>query len=162
MRHRSLSILIFGLLAGLLAIGSTAVKAADDPSTGKWKMDPAKSKYDPGPAPKSTTTTIDSNENKYKVDTHIVNADGTEAHIAFDAKTDGQDYPLTGVPNADTISVKRIGANTIETTWKKDGKTVMTTRSVISSDGKTRTVTFNGTNAQGQKVHNVVVYEKEM
>jgi hypothetical protein len=83
-------------------------------------------------------------------------------HTAFDAKTDGKDYPLTGVPNADTISVKRIGANTIETTWKKDGKTVMTTRGVVSSDGKTRTVTFNGTNAQGQKVHNVVVYEKEM
>jgi hypothetical protein len=63
---------MFGFLVGLFAIGSTTVKAADDPSNGKWKMDPAKSKYDPGPAPKSTTTTINSNENKYKVDAHTV------------------------------------------------------------------------------------------
>ena len=45
----SLSILIFGLLVGVFAIGITA-KAADDPSNGTWKMDPAKSKHDPGPA----------------------------------------------------------------------------------------------------------------
>ena len=41
-------------------------------------MNPAKSKYDPGPAPKSSTTMIESDENKYKVDGHTVNADGTE------------------------------------------------------------------------------------
>lgn len=159
MRNRSLSILVFGFLVALFAIG-TAVNAADDPASGKWKMDPAKSKYEPGPAPKSTTTTIEASENKYKVDAHTVNADGTETHITFDAKTDGKDYPLTGAPNADMISVKRVDARTIETTWKKDGKTVMTTRGVVSSDGKSRTVTFDGTTAEGKKMHNVVVYEK--
>jgi hypothetical protein len=161
MRHKSLSILIFGFLVGLFAIGTTG-KAADDPSNGKWTMDPAKSKYDPGPAPKSTTTTIESDENKYKVDAHTVNADGTEMHISFDAKTDGKDYPLSGAPNADMISVKRVDAKTVETTWKKDGKTVMKNHGVVSGDGKTRTVTFDGTDPQGHKVHNVVVYEKAM
>jgi hypothetical protein len=38
----------------------------------------------------------------------------------------------------------------------------MTTHGVVSKDGKTRTVTFNGTNPDGKKVHNVVVYDKEM
>ncbi len=161
MRKRSLSILIFGILVALVAFG-TKVKAADDSSNGKWTMNPAKSKYDPGPAPKSTTTTIESDENRYKVDAHTVNADGTETHISFDAKTDGKDYPLSGAPNADMVSVKRVGANTLETTWKKDGKTVMKTHGVVSSDGKTRTVTFDGTDPQGHKVHNVVVYEKVM
>jgi hypothetical protein len=161
MRHRSLSILIFGFLVGLFAIG-TSVKAAEDPINGKWTMDPAKSKYDPGPAPKSSTTTIESDETKYKVDGHTVNADGTETNISFDAKTDGKDYPLSGLPNADMISVKRVNAKTIETTWKKDGKTVMKTHAVVSSDGKTRTVTFDGTDPQGHKVHNVVVFEKVM
>jgi hypothetical protein len=33
---------------------------------------------------------------------------------------------------------------------------------VVSSDGKTRTVTFDGTDPQGHKVHNVVVFEKGM
>jgi hypothetical protein len=161
MRYRSLSILLFGFVVGLLAMGS-AVKAADNPSNGKWEMNPAKSKYDPGPAPKSATTTIEADETKYKVDAHTVNADGTETHISFDAKTDGKDYPLSGVQTADTVSVKRVDANTIETTWKKGGKTVMNTHAVVSSDGKTRTVTFNGTDPQGHKVHNVVVSEKVM
>jgi hypothetical protein len=161
MRHRSLSILIFGFIVGLFAM-STAVKAADDPNSGTWKMNPAKSKYDPGPAPTSSTTTIESDETKYKVDGHTVNADGTETNISFDAKVDGKDYPLSGVPNADKVSVKRVGAKTVETTWKKDGKTVMKTHAVVSSDGKTRTVTFDGTDPQGHKVHNVVVFEKGM
>ena len=161
MRHRSLSILMFGFLAGLFAIG-TAVKAAEDPNSGTWKMNPSKSKYDPGPAPKSSTTMIESDENKYKVDGHTVNADGTETHISFDAKVDGKDYPLSGVPNADVISVKRVDAKTIETAWKKDGKTVMKTHAMVSSDGKTRTVTFDGADPQGHKVHNVAVFEKRI
>ncbi len=127
MRHRSLSILIFGFLAGLFAHG-IAAKAAEDPNSGTWKMNPAKSKYDPGPAPKSSTTTIESDGTKYKVDGRTVNADGTETNISFDAKTDGKDYPLSGTPNADKVSVKRVDANTIETTWKKDGKTEMKTQ----------------------------------
>jgi hypothetical protein len=159
MRNRSLSILAIGFLAALFAIG-TAVKAADDPSSGKWKIDPAKSKYEPGPAAKGGTSTIEASETSFKVDAHTVNADGTETHISFDAKTDGKDYPLSGVPGADVVSVKRVDARTIETTWKKAGKTVQTTRGVTSSDGKSRTVTFDGTDAKGQKFHNVVVYEK--
>src|SRR6516162_347372 len=118
MRYSSLNSLLFGLLVGLLAI-STAVRAADDPSSGTWKMDPAKSKYDPGPAPKSTTVKVDAGENTFKVDVHTVNADSTETHISFDAKTDGKDYPVTGNPNGDMISVKRVDARTIETTMKK-------------------------------------------
>ena len=36
----------------------------------------------------------------------------------------------------------------------------MKTHAVVSSDGKTRTFTFSGTDLQGHKVHNVVVFEK--
>ena len=32
---------------------------------------------------------------------------------------------------------------------------------VVAADGKSRTVTTDGTNAQGQKVHHVAVYDKQ-
>jgi hypothetical protein len=37
----------------------------------------------------------------------------------------------------------------------------MTTRSVVSKDGKTRTTTQTGTNAKGEKVNNTIVYDKQ-
>jgi hypothetical protein len=156
--HRTSVLAVFCLTLAF----TTVAWAADDPANGTWKMNPEKSKYSPGPAPQSTTTVIESDATHEKIDSHTVNADGTETHISFDAKTDGKDYPLSGAPNADMISLKRFDANTLQTTWKKDGKVVMTTRGVVSKDGKTRTVTFNGTDPDGKKVHNVVVYDKEM
>jgi hypothetical protein len=52
-------------------------------------------------------------------------------------------------------------ANTIETVSKKGGKPVMTTRSVVFKDGKTRTSTQTGKNANGQNVKNTLVYDKQ-
>jgi hypothetical protein len=72
-----------------------------------------------------------------------------------------KDYPLTGSDLADTVSLKRIDAHTSERTDKKGGKIVQTFRRVVSKDGKTMTVTIKGTNAQGQTVNNVVVFEKQ-
>jgi len=44
---------------------------------------------------------------------------------------------------------------------KVDGKVTTTSRSVGAPDGKTRTLTVTGTNAQGQTVKNVVLWEKQ-
>ena len=50
---------------------------------------------------------------------------------------------------------------TFEFVTKENGKVTTTFRSVASADGKTRTATITGTNAQGQTVKNVVLYEKQ-
>ena len=63
-------------------------------------------------------------------------------------------------PNADTYMLKRINATTIEAHYKKGGKPTLTQTAVVSADGKTLTVTGMGMDAQGNKVHNVAVYEK--
>jgi len=47
------------------------------------------------------------------------------------------------------------------TTSKKADKVTTTNISVVSSDGKTRTVTTTGTNARGQTVNNVTVYDRQ-
>ena len=64
-------------------------------------------------------------------------------------------------PDADTVARTRINVTTIQTVSKKGGKVTTTSTQVISSDGKTRTITTKGTNGQGQTINNVGVYEKQ-
>src|SRR6266851_287200 len=146
----------------LLVVFVLAVPAlAADQHSGTWKMNPDKSNYSPGPAPKSNTVKVEADEMGIKLDAEGTGADGSLTHVQYDAKFDGKDYPITGVPNADTVSVKRIDANTIESTLKKGGQVVMTVTSRVSKDGKTRTSTFKGKDAQGRDVNNVVVLDKQ-
>ena len=49
----------------------------------------------------------------------------------------------------------------MELTIKKAGKVVGTGRVVVAADGKSRTVTTNGTNSKGKKFKNVAVYDKQ-
>ena len=135
--------------------------AGADQLSGTWSMNAEKSMYSPGPPPKSLTVVIESDENNYKVDATGTDGDGKPIHVQYSAKFDGKDYPATGIANADTVSVKRIDANTVETLQKKDGKVVMTVTTKVSADGKSRTSTWRGKNAEGKDVHNVVVFDKK-
>jgi hypothetical protein len=67
---------------------------------------------------------------------------------------------MTGFPDADAISYKRINISTLEFTQKRTNKVVGTGTRTVSKDGKVMTVTYKGTNAKGQTVNNVQVYEK--
>jgi hypothetical protein len=96
-----------------------------------------------------------------KATTEGVNAAGTATRTEYTAQYDGKDYPITGSQNADTVALKRIDARTIERTDKKGEKVVVTSSRVVSEDGKTMTVTTTGTNAQGQAMNNVTVWEKQ-
>ena len=156
--NRSVAFTTVMLLVGLaLAVTATAA----DQHSGTWKMNPAKSKYSPGPAPKSTTVKVEADEQGVKIDAEIINADGSPIHVQYDAKFDGKDYPVTGIPYADAVSVKRIDADTIEATMKKGGQVTMTVTTKVSKGGKTRTSTFKGKDAEGHDVLNVVVSDKQ-
>ena len=121
----------------------------------------AKSKYSPGPAPRSNTLKVEASGQGEKFSTEGVNAEGGRIAVQYTANFDGKDYPITGSQNADTVSLKRIDARTTERTDKKGGKVTVIITSVVSQDGKTMTNTVKGTNAQGQTVNNVVVWEKQ-
>lgn len=146
------------LFAGL-ALSGTA--KADDPQSGTWKLNTAKTKYNPGPAPKSLTLTIIADEKSYTVHTEGTDGAGKPMGTDFTAPFDGKDVPAKGIPYGDTVSVKRVNANTVEVTMKKDGKALVTVTSVVSKDGKTRTSTFVGKDEAGHDVHNVAVYDKQ-
>ena len=159
MRMRRFTLLAITVAVMVLVLGSVA-HAADN-QAGTWKLNVAKSKYSPGPPPKEGTLTVETIPNGLKITIHGTDAEGKPVQMEFSPKYDGKDVPATGMPGTDTISMKKIDDHTVEAIGKKDGKPVMTTKSVVSKDGKTRTTTQKGTNAKGEKVNNTIVYDKQ-
>jgi hypothetical protein len=162
---RKLLVLSFVLIA---AFAMTSIVFAADLMSGTWKINVAKSKFSPGPAPKSGTRTNTAVDGGMKVVTDGVNSEGKKTHNEYTVKFDGKDYPekpmVDGKPNpdgADTISMKKIDDNNYETTTKKMGKVLAVTKIVVSKDGKTTTATTTGKNTKGETVNNVVVAEKQ-
>src|SRR6476619_5089155 len=130
---------------GLSAVVVVPVLAQKDSQVGVWKLNTAKSKYSPGPAPTSATTTIEAAGAGTKVSVDQTFPDGTKRQYSFTANYDGKDAPVTGTnPDADTVARTRVNASTVKTVSKKAGKVTTTQTSVVSSDGKTRTVTTKG------------------
>ena len=149
------------LVLAMLTV-SVGLWAQKDPVIGTWKLNLAKSKYSPGPAPKSGTTKLEPyGKNGVKLTADGADAKGNPTHVEYSAEADGKDYPLKGSPDADAVSLKRIDPYTVEATNKKGGKVMTTNRWVFSKDGKTRTLTTKGTNARGQAVNTVAVYDRQ-
>src|SRR5688572_20176134 len=92
-------------VAGVVALVGTVLAQSPDAHIGTWKANLAKSTYNPGPAAKSATTTIDAAGAGTKVIVDQSLADGTVRHWEFTANYDGKDVPVTGNnPDADTIA----------------------------------------------------------
>jgi hypothetical protein len=148
------------LLSGI-AVTSVA-RPTDDPMSGTWKLNLAKSKYDPGPAPKSVTVVIKIENGTETYKSEGVDASGKATLGSFTAKLDGTDSPLTGIAYADTVSLKRIAPNHVVARLKKDGKMTMTVDVVVATDGMSRKLIYSGKNEQGKEVHDVLVFDKEI
>lgn len=156
-------ILVIGVIVVAIALlVSPATGQPGDPWIGVWKLNVAKSKYSPGLAPKSSTLTIVAVDGGIKQIVETVPATfGLPSRSEVTAKFDGKDSPVRGNINADTSAYKRIDGRTYEMVSKLGGKVTLTSRVVISADGKTRTVTQTGVNPKGQKVNNTLVYDRQ-
>jgi hypothetical protein len=151
-------VVLFGVA---LSAGLGDVSAQDNPRLGTWKLNVAKSKYSSGQPPQSSTMKIDASGEGEKVMTEGVNATGAPTKIEYTAQYDGKDYAYTGSQNADKIALKRVDGRTVERTLKKGDKAVITSVQAVSADGKMLTNTVKGTDAQGQALDNVQVWDKQ-
>jgi hypothetical protein len=146
-------------LLATLALGVTLWAA--DPAIGTWKLNVAKSKYSPGPAPKSATITYEETTDRIKRTGDSVDSEGKKTSFEYTAKYDGKEYPVSGSDDFDTITLQQINDHTVQATLKKSGKVVSTARRVVAKDGKVMTLTITGTNAKGERMKNTAVYEKQ-
>ncbi len=81
-------------------------------------------------------------------------------HSEWIGMFNGTDYAVTGDPNADMRSYKKVDDHTLNFWQKKGGKVTTSGKIVVAPDGKSRTVHATGTDSKGKKFHNVVVYDK--
>jgi hypothetical protein len=148
------------ILTLALCFVATAVCFASDVQVGSWKLNEAKSKLAPG-LPKNSTVVYEATGDDVKVTVDGTDKDGKAAHNEWTGKVDGKDYPVTGDPNSDTRSLTKVDDHTLQLTAKKGGKVTLSGQIVVSADGKTRTVTTNGTDPEGKKFTNISVYDRQ-
>jgi hypothetical protein len=157
MKHMQMKTI--GLTLAFCFLGGALCFAAD-PQMGTWKLNEAKSKITPGTS-KNTHVVYSSMFGQVKIKADGIDANGKPSHTEWSGKFDGKDYPVTGDPNSDARSYTKVNERTLTTTNKKNGKVTVTGQIVVSTDGKSRTVTLNGATPKGKKFKNLVVYDKQ-
>ena len=153
-----------GFLAIAFVVASCSLTLAQDkdPASGTWKLNVAKSKFSPGPAPKEMTVTIESTGAGRHVEATGSAGDGTAIKWGYSGNYDGKDIRMTGSnPEADVVMLKRLSPTTVRSTYKKDGKRTLVNGVSVSADGKVLTVAQSGLNAKGQAVKNTLIFDKQ-
>jgi hypothetical protein len=161
-----------GVLIGLVAFAAvpqnSAFAQATPPLTGTWKLNLAKSTFNPPDL--SVPNLLVSYE--VKGDTVTASLDGVDSrhravHSEYTATFDGKEHPIRGTidgkpaPNQGAISWRRIDDRTYEVVEKTNGQVITTRRIVVAADGKSRTTTITGRDAQGRTVHHVMFFDRQ-
>jgi len=80
----------------ILTLTLATIAMAADPFVGTWKLNVAKSKFNPpGSALKSDVVKIVAQDNGLKFTFNRMDAEGKAIHIESAPKFDGKDYPVT-------------------------------------------------------------------
>jgi hypothetical protein len=128
---------------------------------GTWKVDVAKSRYQPGPGPKSETLRFEPVGEGFKVSLDGVNEQGPY-HSEATGKFDGVDVPVAATParqGAFTYAFSRIDDHTWDIAIKVNGERRLLVHNVVSDDGNSMRGVSTATN-RGQ-INQVVIYEKQ-
>jgi hypothetical protein len=148
------------ILTGMTLLGLAALPqvgfAQSSSLIGTWRLNLDKSKFSPGPPPRSATLTYTQDGQNIRNTTQGIDAQGNAISGVLMHIYDGQAHPSTGGQASDASAYTRVDANTFIFSRSKVGKLASTGNGVISPDGKTLTVTTTGTNG-----NSVAVYEKQ-
>ena len=149
-------IAVMALALSFMAAGACF---AANPQIGTWKLNEAKSKPVPGMG-KNTSVVYTEEKDKIKVTVDGVDKDGKPTHSVWVGKFDGKAYPAKGNLPYNSVAYKEENERTNDITTWKDGKMVWSGRITVAADGKSRTVTINGTDKKGKKFSSKAVYDK--
>ncbi len=153
------------VFAALTAAGSLiaqqppAAASQDDLAFGTWRLNLARSRYYPGPAPRSEVRTYARDGDAIKATITRVFANGRKEVLEYSA---GYDNPadVTGSADIDRILMKRVDASTAESVLSHGGTVYAIARRVVARDGKTMTITLRREGSAS--IRNVQSYDREV
>ena len=144
---------------------------------GSWKQNMEKSTYSPGPPPRtwSVRQYAAGDDGAIVAITMNVDLNGLPSLGAISAANyDEKEYVQHTVATlasslgshirpqvTRTISYKPVDPYSVEIVQKQDGRVVSMSTRTISRDGRTMTERFDYTNVEGQRVTNILVFEKQ-
>ena len=99
---------------------SASILAADSPFSGTWKFNPSKGHPTP-PIPKSVVAHVEADAENFKFSQEGVDDKDQSFKSSYEAKFDGKEYPITGDPDSDSVSLQRVNEREIKFTIKKAG-----------------------------------------
>ena len=107
------------------------------------------------------TTKITASGDAYTVVSDGVNAAGQKTHEETTYKFDGKDYDVKGAADAKTTRVyTRVDDHHYTFATKVNGAITLTSRVAVTPDGKTRTITVSGRDAEGRVIRNFLVWNR--
>ncbi len=133
---------------------------AADPVVGTWKLNVAKSKFNPGSELTAGTRVYTEANGLYTLDQKLTGADGKERSNRAQYRDGKEEKQATGGP-VDTTLGKKIDANTWDFDLKKEGKIVGHVHRVVSANGKTLTVQNTGIQLSGATGDETLVFDKQ-
>lgn len=106
---------------------------------------------------------MSSQGDEYLVTGTGTDADGNPFSVKYTfPKTGGPiTYTEGGPPSGISATIKKTDDYTLDLTTTQDGKVIATAHAELSKDGKTSKRTVKGTDAQGNPVERVEVYDRQ-
>ncbi len=129
--------------------GSALAQPGSPTNIGTWTLNPAKSTFSGGTAPRSATFSVKAAGAGVKITYDDLTANGRVRHWYYIANYDGKDSPIVGDSsfNDVTVALTRVDASTTSGIFKKDRTPRYTETSVVSDDGRTMTISTTVWNA---------------
>jgi hypothetical protein len=147
----------------ILGMACVALALDVEQALGTWKQAPSQEMVSAAAnaAASIKIAVVDPAQNSFKLTLEAVDSTGSVSRAEFIGKEDGKDYAVTGLPDADTVSLKRSDAYTINCIYKKGGRPVKMERIVLSEDGCQATIFQKGKDASGMDSIVVNVWNKQ-
>jgi hypothetical protein len=153
-------LLLFATVVVMAVVASGVLVAQSNPFVGTWKLNTGRSKFTSGAPAKQEMVSIQMVGDQDQVTVTGTAADGSPISMKYETPDKGGVGKFLAGP-FDGASGKVVNDNAREITWVKGGKEMVHLHAAVSKDGKTTRITVKGTNAQGNPVSGVEVFEKQ-